>query len=265
MAAPKTIVITIPKELSGTPFVLPRPLDPTTAIASKQLSDILSGNFVQVIKEEHTDKMMNDGDKPARKRQRLDHLSMEEKIMRRKLKNRVAAQTARDRKKLRMDQLEAQVTELTEHINELNELTAILTEQNTQLVEKNEALQIVMSKCTCGTTGSQVDEDVNRSVEAQNLVFEGVKIPVTSQIVGSAVSLPQQRAICAMAAVRILVLSALCYQWARTVVHTHLKTALNASSLKNLLFLTQLQISAEKPLNSRWWGPHQQAWNPVGT
>lgn len=79
---------------------------------------------------------------PARKRQRLTHLSPEEKALRRwvgpvagarrgsataltaalprrKLKNRVAAQSARDRKKARMAELEQQVGELEQEVSSL--------------------------------------------------------------------------------------------------------------------------------------------------
>ncbi|KAK9886130.1 hypothetical protein WA026_014916 [Henosepilachna vigintioctopunctata] len=46
------------------------------------------------------------------KKRRLDHLSWDEKIQRKKLKNRVAAQTSRDRKKARIDQMEKTLSEL---------------------------------------------------------------------------------------------------------------------------------------------------------
>ena len=50
--------------------------------------------------------------KPVRKRANLDHLSPEEKLMRRKLKNRVAAQNARDKKRTKMEDMEAELLRL---------------------------------------------------------------------------------------------------------------------------------------------------------
>ena len=50
--------------------------------------------------------------KPVRKRANLDHLSPEEKLMRRKLKNRVAAQNARDKKRVKMEDMESDVERL---------------------------------------------------------------------------------------------------------------------------------------------------------
>lgn len=66
----------------------------------------------------------------CRKRRRLDDFTPQEKLIRRKLKNRVAAQSARDRKKERMTELE--------------EIVGRLEVQNNQLKSSNEELQANM-------------------------------------------------------------------------------------------------------------------------
>ena len=176
----------------------------------------------------------------------------------RKLKNRVAAQTARDRKKMRMDQLEAQLAELTEHVKELTDLTAVLTEQNSELSESNEELQAMLTRCTCGSS-SHMEESDSSSRTRQGEVLEGVVIPVSTQIVGSAVSHPQQRAISVLAVIRIMVLSALCQHWVSTAVSALPLLALNSN-------LHSIHSGRSKNhIQDKWWGPQQQSWNPVGT
>uniref|UniRef100_A0A671PV02 X-box-binding protein 1 n=1 Tax=Sinocyclocheilus anshuiensis TaxID=1608454 RepID=A0A671PV02_9TELE len=78
---------------------------------------------------------------PLRKRQRLTHLSPEEKAQRRKLKNRVAAQTARDRKKAKMGELEQQVLELELENQKLHVENGLLQEQTSDLLSENEELR----------------------------------------------------------------------------------------------------------------------------
>ncbi|XP_035021538.1 LOW QUALITY PROTEIN: X-box-binding protein 1 [Hippoglossus stenolepis] len=78
---------------------------------------------------------------PVRKRQRLTHLSPEEKALRRKLKNRVAAQTARDRKKAKMGELEQQVLELELENQKLHIENRLLREKSSGLLTENEELR----------------------------------------------------------------------------------------------------------------------------
>ena len=89
------------------------------------------------IKEEQDE----DHEAPARKRANLDHLSPEERMMRRKLKNRVAAQTARDKKKAATDSMEQQLAEAKARLQESLDANAQLLKTNTQLQVENANLQ----------------------------------------------------------------------------------------------------------------------------
>merc|ERR1712126_730351 len=115
----------------------PRPV--AAVVGSKRPAPTLSPQPKELlldIKEENTE-----NEAPARKRANLDHLSPEERMMRRKLKNRVAAQTARDKKKAATDSMEKQLADLKVQLEESLATTAKLMESNNQLQLDNAALQ----------------------------------------------------------------------------------------------------------------------------
>merc|ERR1719340_303377 len=103
-----------------------------TVVGCKRPAPPLSPEFdIKDIKEEEDEEDFT----PVRKRANLDHLSPEERLMRRKLKNRVAAQNARDKKK-------AQCEDMEKLINQMSEERRKLAEENSRLQEFNSKLQL---------------------------------------------------------------------------------------------------------------------------
>lgn len=98
-------------------------------------------------------------DGQPRKRKRLDNLSAEERALRRKLKNRVAAQTARDRKKARMAELE----EMVAHLEKENKALRL---DNESLRKHSEAVAVENSelRVRLGLTPPVSPEPVSHSI-----------------------------------------------------------------------------------------------------
>ncbi|XP_030593593.1 LOW QUALITY PROTEIN: X-box-binding protein 1 [Archocentrus centrarchus] len=120
-------VLLISGKQTGSQTALSRPISVVLPSAASQVSSDSDSN--------------SSAGPPVRKRQRLTHLSPEEKALRRKLKNRVAAQTARDRKKAKMGELEQQVLELELENQKLHIENRLLREKTNGLLTENEELR----------------------------------------------------------------------------------------------------------------------------
>lgn len=84
--------------------------------------------------------LVRTGPTPGRKR-KLDHLTYEEKVQRKKLKNRVAAQTSRDRKKKQMDEMMVTIEQQAKKINSLEKRCDHLQNERDKITAKYEKLQ----------------------------------------------------------------------------------------------------------------------------
>jgi len=183
-----------------------------------------------------------------RKRQRLTHLSPGEKLQRRKLKNRVAAQAARDRKKAYMDELE--------------EIVAQLQSDNKRLAQENTALRQQQQCPNCHNNNKNIPDSTAVKVEPMSSLISTLTEPeATSK---SAVLSPQQKE--RLQALLVLMMTSCSLIFPKNSSNSVSSSSKTPSQMEPLDLTQQTLLSQEvQTIFQQWWGPQQSAWNPTET
>uniref|UniRef100_A0AAG5DKA0 X-box-binding protein 1 n=1 Tax=Anopheles atroparvus TaxID=41427 RepID=A0AAG5DKA0_ANOAO len=121
------VVASAPSEKRPMPLSVKKPLAPAEPRSSVGSDDDECSSM---------DELMSRG-----KKRRLDHLTWEEKLQRKKLKNRVAAQTSRDRKKAKMEEMEKTIQEQADQISELQDRCSALAAEKSEMHGKYLSLE----------------------------------------------------------------------------------------------------------------------------
>ncbi|XP_005102484.1 X-box-binding protein 1 [Aplysia californica] len=200
----------------------------------------------------------SDGGGGPRKRRRLTHLSPDEKMLRRKLKNRVAAQTARDRKKALMQELEEKVAQLEEENKLLRRQNVSLKETSSSLAKENASLK------------SRLTDPVPTSIKTESEPPRSAApaVPLQKEQVQNLSRWLAQY--CAFVMMLSLMISSGCYKSLQTSESAsnrkrkQLRPSRRVSVEEELVVKQEVEVKEEptEPPHVAWWGSHQQSWNP---
>ncbi|EDO37681.1 predicted protein [Nematostella vectensis] len=224
-------------------------------------------------------------DGQPRKRRRLDNLTVEERALRRKLKNRVAAQTARDRKKARMQDLEEAVESLERENKRLREENKRLNKSTESLAIENSELRVRLgltppvspvSSLSSSTPPSPASERSDSAPEG----WAVIKTEAESKESAALIASQQQKNLILFLSVITTWLQMNCSLSCLLVCLKMLspvtmnsfnqsrKTSLPVAELsradqsKSSLSETK-KLSRSLPDSMTWWGKHQNTWNPL--
>ncbi|NXF87634.1 XBP1 protein, partial [Eubucco bourcierii] len=239
--------------------------EPSGPAASRQLSVVLPAGAT-------SSPTGLEAPQPARKRQRLTHLSPEEKALRRKLKNRVAAQSARDRKKARMTELEQQVVELEEENQKLLLENQLLRERTCNLTLENQEL-----RCRLGLDALKMEEENESKFVEESQVDEIRLVTGSAESAALRLRVPLQQVQAQQSPFLITftwILMAVTLQTQSLICSWAFWTIWTQTCFSNMLIRSQpacrswRKRSVEKqipyhPPPLLLWGPHQPSWRPL--
>lgn len=187
-----------------------------------------------------------------KKRKRLTNLSPDERLMRRKLKNRVAAQTARDRKKQRMDELEILLSEIEAENKRLQAENDALRRRTGKLTVENSQLKEQLG----GGGGVEEMGMESESPESAVLKHPQPQVQIRSPV---PITTPSPSKLMQM----MLTLSLMCclVSWKSSPkASSKRRRAVTSSSM--MMKRLSRPSSHRPPPHLLWWGPRQQSWNP---
>jgi len=150
---PRPIVAVQPQIVTSQPHIVTSLPSPP---ASPPLKPVLKRSISPDNEIKIEDDEEGDGFHATRKRANLDHLTNDQKLQRRKLKNRVAAQNARDKKKAYIDELEI-------HLDNIREEKRKIEQERLTLQQENEALKSQASQLSIENT-----KLMERNLELEN-------------------------------------------------------------------------------------------------
>jgi len=268
----KTILISVPRRLA----LSTTGLGNVSHIHKALTSSTLTQNTTVVVKEEDTtpitsyikpntmkidfdllestldiDDDSNDGGdgEPTRKRKRLSHLSPEERLMRRKMKNRVAAQTARDRKKARMDELEEIVTNLEK--------------ENAELSDENHALRLQSENIMAENAQLRNRLDGQNLVEVKNEVESRESAELAHPLLRD--HIPPQSPLLNRLLTILTTLSLMRFSTSsKSSAQTQILLDQMRQDISQLLTRHRKRKAPQRSasLHNKWWGPQQKNWTP---
>ncbi|ALC40869.1 Xbp1 [Drosophila busckii] len=227
------------------------------------------------------------------KKRRLDHLSWEEKVQRKKLKNRVAAQTSRDRKKARMEEMEIEIKELTEKTEILQNKCMSLQCINESLLAKNQKLdmemeqmrqelaemkQLAKGNSLSAIVGAEGCASTLTGSAASNAdpLQQGLQVDTQSSARAMASKLNQSNTTASLWKIVALCLlyKTCCSSTTKNSTRDGSKSWPKAYSqispqtwkqaLKRASQMLPKMKASQSDCLDQWWGPQQSAWNPTG-